>query len=97
MKRRDITDQMVCQAVADWRSEDIWNRYHLGGFIEGLLMERTGAPLKVVMSAMERTDRRGYIDYGVSLRTAWLTDTGEQLLAQQKPDNTPPTDGESHG
>lgn len=29
---------------------------------------------------MERASGRGYIDYGVSLRSGWVTDKGNQLI-----------------
>jgi hypothetical protein len=45
-----------------------------------IIMEETGAPEKVVYAAMEREERRGYLDYGVSLRTSWLTDKGKAFL-----------------
>lgn len=72
MKRRDITDEMVCRAYADKKA--------LGTTAETLLMERTGAPLKVVYRAMERADDHGLIEWGVSLRTGWLTPKGIALL-----------------
>jgi hypothetical protein len=45
-----------------------------------IIMEETGAPEKVVYAAMEREERKGYLEYGVSLRTAWLTDKGKDFL-----------------
>lgn len=72
MKRKDITDEMVCRAYADKKALDMT--------AEALLMERTGAPLKVVYRAMERADDRGLIEWGVSLRTGWLTPKGIALL-----------------
>lgn len=77
MKRSDITDLMVCKAAAVYsEARDI-------RFITDILVMETGAPLKVVYAAVERTFGRGYLDYGVSLRTAWLTDKGLALLAGQ--------------
>ena len=37
---------------------------------------------RVVDAAMERLARRGYIDYGVSERTGWLTAKGRAALAE---------------
>jgi hypothetical protein len=37
-------------------------------------------PTKVVMAKYDMANRKGYLDYGVSLRTAWLTSKGEQAL-----------------
>jgi hypothetical protein len=43
----------------------------------------TGQPLKVCYRAMERAHKRGYVEYGVSLRTAWLLPKGLELLQEQ--------------
>ena len=40
-----------------------------------------GIPEKVVYAKMAKLDRRGLLEVGVSLRTAWLSDKGEALLA----------------
>ena len=45
-----------------------------------ILQKMTGQPAKVCYSAMERAAGRGYIEYGVSLRTGWLTGKGKELL-----------------
>jgi hypothetical protein len=74
MATKDITDLQVCQAYAEWTEK----REQM---VDSLLMRATGQPEKVVYRAMERADRRGYIDYGVSLRSGWLTDKGRELVA----------------
>lgn len=47
-------------------------------------MSNYNAPEKVVYAAMERDYLRGYIDFGVSLRTAWVTEKGYEYLNQRK-------------
>lgn len=37
-------------------------------------------PHKVVLAKYNKLFKKGLIDYGVSLQTAWLTDEGEKLL-----------------
>lgn len=37
---------------------------------------------KLVYKKMEQLADRGYLDYGVSLRTAWLTEKGLEALSQ---------------
>lgn len=37
---------------------------------------------KAVCKKMEDLATRGYIDYGVSARTGWLTDKGKEALVQ---------------
>src|SRR3990167_9143890 len=44
------------------------------------LEQWTGQPQKVCYRALERAAERDLIDYGVSLRTGWLTDKGRALL-----------------
>lgn len=45
-----------------------------------IIMEDTGAPEKIVWAALEREEKRGHLDCGVSLRTAWLTHKGKVKL-----------------
>lgn len=77
MKRSDITDRMVLESARD--------RAAIPGmpFITELLIARTGCPLKVAEAALRRTIARGLLDYGVSERTAWLTDHGMALLKSE--------------
>lgn len=74
MATKDVTDKMVCAAVAQWRAD------RGGPWPYEILMSQTGEPFKVCYRAMERCDRHGFIEYGVSLRTSWLTPDGEKLL-----------------
>ena len=39
-------------------------------------------PEKLILRKMEVLDDRGFLEYGVSLRTAWLTDAGKAYLAK---------------
>ncbi len=77
MATKDITDRQVCLAVARW------NAAQEGPWPYELLMGWTGAPFKVCYRAMERADQRGLLDYGVSLRTAWLTEKGKAEIAEK--------------
>lgn len=74
MATKDITDIQVCEAVRDSRKShgELWP-YEL-------LASRTGQPEKVCYRAMERAVRHGLIEYGVSLRSGWLTDKAVALL-----------------
>ncbi len=77
-KTADITDAMVVTAYNDA------NR--LGGaernvFAYDILCGVLGCPEKVAYAAMERAADRGFIEYGVSLRTGWITPKGEALFA----------------
>lgn len=37
---------------------------------------------KVFYAALDRLNRRGYIEYGVSIRGSWLTKKGKEVLAR---------------
>lgn len=80
MATKDITDKQVCKAYAEaerQRGIDWKNDYEYPYLI---LMRITGQPEKVCYRAMERAEERGYIEYGVSLRTGWLTIKGKELI-----------------
>lgn len=74
MQRKDIPDDKVVLAYMQSKIENM-ERYPYE-----ILSEWTGAPFKVCYAAMERAHARGYIEYGVSLRTGWPTEKGENLL-----------------
>lgn len=84
MKRSDITDAQVCEAYRRWRAECPY-----GKTAEVHLMEMTGAPIKVAYAAMERASDRDLVNYGVSLRTGWLTEKGLALLETVARDHVP--------
>lgn len=70
MARKDISDMQVLQAFVDMK---LCGRAELA---DAILMRRTGQCEKVVYRAMERTLDRGLLEFGVSLRSGWLTDAG---------------------
>lgn len=74
MKRSDISDLEVCQAVQAYQDDD-------SEFPYARLMRLRGAPYKVAYAACERAADNGLIECGVSLRTGWLTEKGKALLA----------------
>lgn len=78
MAMKHVSDYMVCVAVDTYRqfykTTDVPYPYET-------LAKFTGQPEKVCYRAMERALRRGYLEYGVSLRTGWLTEKGKALIA----------------
>lgn len=85
-KRANITDQQVIAACFQFHQNhstvsilDMQERKAPWQ----MLMEQTGCPEKVVYSAMERAESRGLIESGVSLRTAWPTEKGMELIKQK--------------
>lgn len=88
MATKDISDKLVCEAYAAYRAisdetlktgiepvDDV--------FPYNILQEITGQPFKVCYRAMERAADRDLIEYGVSLRTGWLTEKGKALLKNE--------------
>ena len=82
MSRKDVSDELVCLAHAEFQkiTRDSIGPEPLWPYV--LLSQWTGEPEKVCYRAMERACENGYLDYGVSLRTAWLTEAGEALIAK---------------
>lgn len=72
MATKDITDLDVVTAYRDSLRQD--------RFPDEILHARSGEPKKVCLRAMERAERRGLIEYGVSLLAGWLTAAGLELL-----------------
>ena len=72
MAVKDITDKQVVDAVH--RSKAPLEQWpHL------ILARETGQCEKVCYRALERAARRGFVECGVSLRSGWLTESGERL------------------
>jgi hypothetical protein len=80
MQVKDLADPLVLGLIADcWRRMNDGER---APFADQILI-RNGVPPKVVLRKMERLADRGLIEYGVSLRTAWLTEAGRRALADR--------------
>ena len=73
MARKDVTDKRVCEVYQKLEKE-------MSKFPYELLAKETGQPEKVCYRAMERASDHGLIEYGVSLRTGWLTEKGRNLI-----------------
>lgn len=86
MSTKDVTDKMVCDAYAEMdRQRDQghgkpWADYE---FPYVILMRLTGECEKVCYRAMERAAARDLVEYGVSLRTGWLTEKGKELASEK--------------
>ena len=78
-QRKHITDEMVIRAYLERKLFENWP-YHI-------LMEQTGYPLKVCYSAMERAYDKGYIEFGTSLRSGWVTEKGMELIRESEGDD----------
>ena len=74
MKRSDIPTIEVMIAYKQYNDD----RY--GDFPTVILMKKFNAPEKLIYSAIQRDYDNDLIEFGVSLRTGWLTDKGLQLL-----------------
>ncbi len=80
MKR--ITDKMAVMAQWEWRERMTKGRNTKPA--KEMLWEATGRPRSDCLKALQRAADRGYLDYGVSLRTAWLTDAGLKLIGKEE-------------
>ena len=80
MAMKDITDKQVCEAYLEAERQRGPNLEHSYEFPYEILQRRTGQPFKVCYRAMERADRKELVEYGVSLRTGWLTEKGRRLI-----------------
>lgn len=58
------------------RSQDVFP------FVDAILVEM-GYPPKVADAIILRLARRGWIEWGVSMRTGWLTDKGRAIWAEE--------------
>ena len=88
MAMKDVSDFEVVLAYSQIKIHDdksfdektpIAERFALG-----ILVKNTGQCEKVCFRCLERAYNRKLVDYGVSLRSGWLTDKGEKLLAEGK-------------
>lgn len=76
---KQISDAVVVKAVAQYSADARGSP-----FPYQIIAADLGCPEKVAYRACERAASRYLIDYGVSLRTGWLTDAGKVLLASQE-------------
>ena len=76
MKRSDITNEKVCEAVEQYQKDKDKFPYEI-------LAEKFNCSEKLAYSACERAAKNGLIEYGVSLRTGWLTEKGKEILSAE--------------
>ena len=72
-KRADISDYEVCLAYSNYK-------YNPADYAYEILGEKFKVSYKVAYAACKRACERDLVEYGVSLRTGWLTDKGLELL-----------------
>jgi hypothetical protein len=71
-KRSDIPTRLVLEAYALDRSDS--------GPVDEIIAYHTAFPHKVIWAALEREEKRGYLECGVNLRWGWLTDKGKARM-----------------
>jgi len=89
MATKNITDAQVVKA---YMAKGIWPEF--GGWPYEILAREAGECEKVCCAAMRRALFRGYIDFGTSLRSGWVTEKGFELL---KKDGAIPADAKWPG
>ena len=85
MAMKHISDKQACEAHAGYKREIEKGNYNTESPQE-ILSRQTGQCEKVCFRVSERAYYRGFLDYGVSLRSAWLTEKGEALVQGVKVD-----------
>lgn len=74
-----ITDYLVCKAFQKWLDVQKKDTLEIV-FADHFLMEMTGKSEKECLAAMEKAADLGLVEYGVSLRSGWLTHKGYNLI-----------------
>jgi hypothetical protein len=81
MATKDISDLEVVEAYIQFKvSSNLYGIHDQWPYL--ILMAWTGECEKVCYRALERAHRRGLIEYGVSLRSGWVTQKGMGLVAE---------------
>jgi len=80
MARKNISDELVCKAYAAYKEQRKNFKKDAPKYPYEFLNEWTGECEKVCYAAMVRAFAHDLIDYGVSLRSGWLTQKGEALI-----------------
>jgi hypothetical protein len=75
----DISDREVCLAYKQYYERRKEEGYQKPFYPYEFLSISKGKNEIACFKACERAERHGLIEYGVSLRTGWLTESGEAL------------------
>lgn len=83
-----VSDETVVRGYLKYREQfdtGLWQET-----ADDVLKKMTKKPMRVIWRAMNRACNRGFVQFGVSLRTGWATEKGIALLS-----NAPDTCGET--
>lgn len=75
--RKDIPTIEVLKACDSFHSGDNKNGLEI-------LREKFKCPEKIAFAAIERDLGKGLLNYGVSIRTAWVTDKGKEVIKEKE-------------
>lgn len=75
LTRKDVSELEILRAVAKYRQNPLKND-------TPDISLSSKYPVKLIMAKMGQLDRGGYIECGVTQRTAWLTEKGKSRLKQ---------------
>ena len=70
----------VVLSAFDWYHKRPYFTRDTSVFVDDYLIETTKEPRKVVEAEMAKAHRKGFVAYGVSLRSGWLTDKGRKEI-----------------
>jgi len=77
-----ITNKMVCEAHQQFHNSLIFTIFPV--FPCELLQQWTGESEEICYKAMEKAEKEGYLEYGTSLNSAWLTSKGKELIKEKE-------------
>jgi hypothetical protein len=77
IKRSDIPNTDILNACMECHQE--WHNGNYGYPSPELLLADKYPP-KVSLAKMEQLIGKGYLEYGISIRTSWVTEKGMELL-----------------
>jgi hypothetical protein len=83
MATKDISDRLVLEAYREFKTVNIGRTSWIADDVEwpyDILMRKTGRSFKECWRACERAVDRDLIEYGVSLRSGWITNKGKDIL-----------------
>ena len=80
MQLKDISTKEVLQLQNKWSENNHEDITTENPFVYEILAKKYGVDEKLIFSKMEKLEDEGYLEYGVSLRTAWLTEKGKLEL-----------------
>ena len=78
MQLKDISIKTILEQQQQWQDNNDLS------FTYEILSKKYNCSEKLIYKKMEKLVDKDYLEYGVSLRTAWLTEKGLKFLKENK-------------